>query len=41
LDSKMLITNPPDSSGNYDDCDYCHPSIYALDENSKTFEKLQ
>ena len=37
IDSKMLIVNPPDSSGFYDDCFYCQPIIYIFDEESKKF----
>jgi hypothetical protein len=40
LDSRMIITNPPDSLGFYDDCSYCHPMVYVLDEATKQFEKL-
>lgn len=37
IDSKMLIVNPPDSSGFYDNCFYCKPIIYIFDEQSKEF----
>jgi hypothetical protein len=36
-DSRMLLTNLPDSSGFYDDCIYCKPIIYLFDEKTKTF----
>ncbi len=36
-DSKMLIVNPPDSIGFYDDCIWCKPQIYIFDEQSKKF----
>jgi len=36
-DSKMLIVNPPDSTGFYSDRSYCKPIIYIWDEKSKTF----
>jgi len=35
--SNMLIVNPPDSSGFFDDCPYCHPQIYIWDEKKKEF----
>ncbi|MDP3462297.1 MAG: hypothetical protein Q8S18_05880 [Bacteroidales bacterium] len=41
VDSKMLIVNPPDASGYYDDCFYCKPIIYIFDEQNKTFNKRQ
>ena len=37
VDSRMLIVNPPDTSGFYDDCVYCKPIIYIFDEQTKTF----
>jgi hypothetical protein len=40
-DSKMLIVNPPDSNGFYDDCTYCKPVIYLFDDQSKTFKKKE
>jgi len=36
-DSRMLLTNPPDTNGFYDDCSYCKPIIYVFDEKTKTF----
>jgi hypothetical protein len=36
-DSRMLLTNLPDSSGFYDDCIYCKPIIFLFDEKTKTF----
>jgi hypothetical protein len=41
IDSKMLIVNPPDTSGFYDDCFYCKPIIYIFDEQTKTFKERQ
>jgi len=41
VDSRMLIVNPPDASGFYDDCSYCKPIIYIFDEQSKTFNERQ
>lgn len=35
--SRMLIVNKPDSLGFYDDCFYCKPLIYILDERTKEF----
>ena len=40
-DSKMLIVNPPDTSGFYDDCVYCKPMIYIFNEQTKTFTERQ
>ena len=40
-DSRMLIVNPPDSAGFYDDCFYCHPQIWILDEKTKEFKELK
>lgn len=37
--SRMLIVNPPDSLGYYDNCSYCIPEIYILDEKTKKFEQ--
>ncbi len=39
VNSRMLIVNPPDTSGFYDDCFYCKPIIYIFDEQTKTFKK--
>jgi hypothetical protein len=39
-DSRMLLVNPPDSLGNYiEDCPYCIPEIYVLNERTKKFEQ--
>jgi hypothetical protein len=35
--SRMLIVNKTDSLGFYDDCFYCKPVIYVLDEGTKEF----
>jgi hypothetical protein len=40
-DSRMLIVNPPDTSGFYDDCFYCKPTIYIFDEQTKKFNERQ
>jgi len=40
-DSRMLIVNPPDSLGYYDNCSYCKPEIYILNEITKKFEKKE
>ncbi len=40
-DSRMLIVNPPDSLGYYDNCSYCKPEIYILNETTKKFEKKE
>lgn len=39
VDSRMLIVNPPDSTGFYDDCSYCKPIIYVFDERTRKFEE--
>ena len=39
--SKMLIVNPPDSLGYYDNVSYLKPEIYILNEETKKFEKRQ
>lgn len=41
VDSRMLIVNPPDTSGFYFDCSYCKPIIYIFDEQTKTFIEQQ
>ena len=38
-DSRMLLVNPPDTSGYYDDCNYCKPTIFILDERTKIFSE--
>lgn len=38
-DSRMLIVNPPDSLNYYDNCSYCKPEIYILNEATKKFEQ--
>jgi hypothetical protein len=40
-DSRMMIANPPDSTGFYDDCNYCHPEIWIWNETSKKFTELK
>lgn len=35
--SRMLLVNPPDDSGFYDDCLYCIPEIYIFNERDKKF----
>lgn len=39
INSRMLIINPPDSLGYYDNCGYCIPEIYILNEKTKKFEQ--
>jgi hypothetical protein len=41
MDSRMIITNPPDSAGFYDDCFYCKPKIYVFNEQTKKFDELK
>ena len=38
-DSRLLIVNPPDSLGFYDDCFYCKPEVWIWNESAKKFEK--
>jgi hypothetical protein len=37
--SKMLVANPPDTSGFYEECPYCKPIIYIFDDKTKTFKE--
>lgn len=37
--SRMIIINPPDANGFYDNCSYCKPTIYIFDETSKKFKE--
>ena len=39
VNSRMLIVNPTDSDGFYDDCAYCKPIIFIFDERTKTFRE--
>jgi hypothetical protein len=41
VDSRLLIANPPDSTGFYNDDAYSKPSIYIFDEQTKTFTERQ
>lgn len=38
-DSRMLIVNPPDSTGFYLNCPYCEPFIYVWNDKTKKFEE--
>jgi hypothetical protein len=38
-DSRLLIVNPPDSSGYYDLCGYCDPELWLWNEVEKKFER--
>jgi hypothetical protein len=40
-DSRMLIVNPPDTSGSYSDDNFinCKPTIFIFDEQTKTFDE--
>ena len=41
-DSRMLIINPPEEENYYyNDCIFCKPEIYILDEKTKKFEKKE
>lgn len=37
--SRMIIVNPPDSTGFYENCGYCVPLIYIWNEKNKKFEQ--
>jgi len=39
-DSRLLVVNPPDSTGYYDYCRYCEPELWVWNEKKKKFEKL-
>jgi hypothetical protein len=39
VNSRMLLVNPPDSNGYYDDCPYCKPIVYVFDERTRKFEE--
>ncbi len=38
--STMIIVNPPDATGFYDDCAYCHPEIWKWSEELKKFMQI-
>ncbi|HYH15090.1 MAG TPA: hypothetical protein VD794_07720 [Flavisolibacter sp.] len=38
-DSRLLIVNPPDSSGHYEDCGYCEPELWVWNDKQKKFEQ--
>ena len=40
-ESRMLIVNPPNEKGFYDDCIYCKPILYIFDEKTKFFKELK
>ncbi|HLP63142.1 hypothetical protein [Flavobacterium sp.] len=41
-DSRMLIINPPEEKNYfYNNCSYCKPEIYILNEATKKFEKKE
>jgi hypothetical protein len=39
--SILLVVNPPDSTGYYDNCSYCIPELYRWNEDRKRFERLK
>jgi hypothetical protein len=39
-DSRLIVVNPPDSTGYYDYCSYCEPELWIWNANKKKFEKL-
>lgn len=41
VDSRLLITNPPDSTGFIADCSYCLPEFWIWSEEHKKFEKRE
>lgn len=38
--SRLLVVNPPDNSGYYDDCIYCVPELWVWLEEQKKFKRL-
>ena len=38
--SRLLVINPPDTSGYFDDCSYCKPELWLWNDIKKMFEKL-
>jgi hypothetical protein len=36
--SRMLIVNPPSSTGKYIDCSYCKPEVFIWNDGTKKFE---
>ncbi len=38
-DSRLLVVNPPDDSGYFEDCGYCEPELWIWNERIKKFEK--
>jgi hypothetical protein len=41
VDSRLLIVNPPDSTGFIADCPYCLPEFWIWNEELKKFEKRE
>ena len=41
VNNAMLLVNPPDEKGFYDDCMYCIPEIYIFNEKTKRFTKKE
>lgn len=41
FDSRLLIVNPPDSTGFIADCPYCLPKLWIWNEEIKKFEKIR
>ena len=37
--SRLLVLNPPDSSGYYENCSYCEPELWVWNENKKKFDR--
>jgi hypothetical protein len=40
-DSRLLLVNPPDASGYYEDCGYCEPELWVWNDTRKEFEPYQ
>lgn len=40
-DSRMIVVNPPDSTGFYKNCRFCHPEIWIFNESRKEFVKVE
>jgi hypothetical protein len=39
-DSRLLIVNPPNATGHYEDCGYCKPELWIWNDNQKKFEQF-
>jgi hypothetical protein len=39
-DSRLLVINPPDSSGYFDYCSYCEPELWVWNDEKREFKKV-